>query len=284
MKNFKTITLLLLLSFTTLLIGSSTYINVANVKTKKELHYPYKKLKAMGLKMFYKQKSFGYSAYIGPFKSKNSTLSTLQRVKKTFPRAKIVTKTEQKTKKVSQKNISSRHDGFIAGIGIGYAKAISQHTITQGSLTITEPKSQGMNYSLYGGYDFEMPLSLLLSYDYLDTGDLAFHNIYSTLNYKIEIFEDFTPFVGMSLGYSSLKWSTTPIVQSSSSSSNDSADLLYGADLGFLYKFSQTLSFKVNYNYFFLKHATNITKDATNISKLEHNVLHSLSTTLQYNF
>jgi len=286
MKTQKCIILILFILLYATSLSATTYINVANVKTKKELTYPYKKLKSMGITMFYKQKSFGYAAYIGPFKSNKSLQYTYKKVKRSFPNAKIIATKSSDQKNTSQTKTasSSHHSGFITGVGVGYANAPSTHIVTSGSVTINEPKSSGMNYSLYGGYDFNNNLSLLLNYMYLNASDLEFHNIYASLYYRFEKFEKFIPFFGLSVGYSALKWNTSPIDLAAPSSNNNSADIMYGTEVGFNYFISKTFSFKLNYSCLFLQHTTNIVQDTTNTSKLEHNTLHAITTSLQYNF
>jgi len=289
MKSLQKSLISLLLLFATTLLSASTYINVANVKTKKELSYPYKKLKSMGLKMFYKQKSFGYSAYVGPFSSTNALRSAYKRVKRSFPRAKIISNSKTTTKRTKQRKQVSHHhslyhNGFIAGLGIGYGEAPSSHIIQEGSVTINEPENAGISYTLYGGYDFENSFSILLNYMYLDATDLEFHNIYTSLLYRFEKFETLVPYFGASVGYSSLKWNTSPIEEASPSSNNNSADIMYGTEVGFNYTLTQTIALKLNYNCLFLNHTTNIEQSSTNRSKLEHNTLHSITTSIQYNF
>jgi len=283
MGKFKGTVFILLLSMSATLFGDVIYINVTNVRTKQELSYPYKKLKAMGLKMYYKQKSYGYAAYVGPYKSQTTLNEVYKRVKKSFSNARIIVEKQNK-QIIDKEQTNKKYHAFVVGLGVGYASAPSTHTLISGSVDVNEPNSSGVNYVIYGGYDFENGLSLLLNYMYLDSSDLEFTNIYSSLNYRFEPVGLLNPYVGVSLGYSSLRWNTSPIALASTTSNNDSDDILYGTQLGFNHYLSQSISLKVDYSCLFLKHTTNITQNVTNVSKIQHNTLHSLLVSLQYSF
>ena len=261
--------------FSTNLMAFSGYVNVTNVKTKKELSYPYNRLKSMGYKMFYEKKSFGYAVYVGPFKSQKSLQHNYGRIKNSFTYAKMIPD-ESTSKKYSDSSA-----GLLFGLGLGYA---SSPATTDGTVTFNEQKSSGLNYLLYTGYNFENYFTLLFNYMNLTTSDLEFSNIYTSLNYRITAFESFVPYIGLSVGYSSLKWNTNPIEQSTPSSDNDSANIMYGAQLGFNYMLSKSFSIKVESSYLLLNHATTITQDTENTLKLEHKNMISILTALQYNF
>lgn len=291
------IILLSILFISSALFGDVAYINVTNVKTKKQLSYPHKKLKYMGLKMSFKKKSYGYAAYLGPYKSNKRLYSEYNKVKDYFPNARIVVyktdnakpkakkKLDEKSNTTQEKNIKlKQHLGYIAGAGIGYASSPSNHSIISGTVDVTEPNSSGMSYNIYVGYDFKKDLTLLFNYMYINTNDLAFHNYYGSLNYRFKNIGMLEPYFGVSLGYSALLWNTSPIASASPSSNNNSDDMLYGTQVGFNYKLNREIFLKVDYSCLFLNHATNIAQDTTNTSKLEHDTLHSLMIGLGYSF
>lgn len=277
---------MVLLVGSTNLMAFSAYINVIDVQTKKELSYPYSKLKSMGYKMLYSKKGSSYLVYVGPFKSEKSLQYHFRKIKNRFSTAQIVTKgskTESSKSQEKQKSQLSYEDGFCLGFGAGYGSASSTNNATS-SLTLNEVKESGINYALYSGYNFENGVSILLNYMYLNTEDLEFSNIYTSLNYNVKLFDSFVPYVGLSLGYSSLHWNVNPVDQLSSSSSNDSADLMYAAQVGFNYLLTKHISLKFDYSYLVLKQATYITQDTGETFKLEYKSLHSFITALQYNF
>ena len=298
MGRLQGIILLLLVSMSTQVFAKLVYINVTNVKSKKQLSYPYKKLKSMGLKMSYKRKSYGYAVYTGPYNSQASLNHAYKKIKRRFRHARVIVYESQKKQKKQEPQVQQKvkqqvikpcakekkDTGFVAGLSLGYGNAPSSHVLVSGSVIVNEPNSSGINYNLHGGYDFANGVSLLANYMYLNTDDLEFSNYYGSLNYRFEHLGVFIPYIGASLGYSSLKWNTSPIALASPSSNNDSADIMYGTQIGLLYNIFQTISLKVDYSYLFLNHTTNITQGTTGSSKLQHNTLHSILIGLQYHF
>jgi len=287
--------LVFLLSLSTVLLSDDVYINVTNVKSKKQLNYPYKMLKLMGFKMSYKQKSYGYAVYVGPYNSKASLSKAYKKIKYNFENARIIvhkSKPEiiksniEKQEVEKPKKTSKKHNGYIIGAGVGYANAPSTHSIINGTVIISEPNSSGINYTVFGGYNFNNNISLLLNYMHLYADDLEFHNYYSSINYKFSSVLNINPYFGVSVGYSELKWNTSPIplLNASPTSGNDSSDIMYGTQVGFNYKLFNNISFKMDYSCLFLNHATNIILDSSNSSKLQHNTLHSLLFGIEYNF
>lgn len=282
MGKVKRIVFILILSLSTVVLGDVAYINVTNVQSKEQLKYPHKILKDMGYKMSFQKKSYGYAVYIGPYKKQEILSYVHKKVKRKFSNAKVVV---YKTKEVSdEKNSSGKHSGSFLGFGVGYANAPSTHNIISGSVIVEEPNNSGPNYNLYAGYDFDNALSLLFNISYINASDLEFNNYYASLNYRFQKIAKLEPYFGVSLGFSSLTWNTSPIPLASPDSNNDSDDMMYGTQVGFNYSLNQRISFKLDYSCLFLNHTTNITQDATNTSKLQHNTLHSLVLGLAYNF
>lgn len=290
MEKLNRLMLVLLLSLSTALLSDELYINVTNVKNKQQLQYPYKILKSMDFKMSYEQKDYGYAIYVGPYSSKKSLNEAYMQIKNDFKNARIIvhkSKTDilnLESENLKTNKISKNHTGYILGFGLGYANAPSTHTVINGTVNIDEPDSSGNNYIIYGGYNFSNNLSLLLNYMYLYADDLEFNNYYSSINYRFSKVVDIVPYFGVSIGYSSLTWNKSPILNASSTSGNNSSDIMYGTQVGFNYKLFNHISLKIDYNCLFLKHSTNITIDISNNSKLKHDTLHSLIASLEYNF
>ncbi len=298
MGRLQGIILLLLVSMSTQVFAKLVYINVANVKNKKQLNYPYMELKSLGFKMSYERKSYGYAVYTGPYSSQASLDRAYKKIKRRFKHAHVIVydsqekqkrqehKVQQQPKQESLKPCAKekKDTGFVAGLSVGYGNAPSSHVLESGSVIVKEPSASGQNYSLYGGYDFANGVTLLANYMYLNTNDLEFSNYLGSLNYRFEHLGAFVPYIGCSLGYSSLKWNTSPIANASPSSNNDSAGIAYGTQIGLLYKLFQNISLKVDYSYLFLNHTTNITQGTTGRSKLQHNTLDSILIGLEYTF
>ena len=283
MGKFQGVIFILLVSLSTTLFSNDIYINVTNVRSKKQLSYPYQKLRAMGLKMSFKQKRYGYAAYVGPFRSRVRLYDVYDRVKLRFPNARIIVeKTQQQD--LSSNKLKKKHEGIVLGLGLGYGSAPSTYIPINGSVDAITPKSSGIDFNIYGGYDFANGVSLLANYMNLNSDDLVFQNYYGSINYRFTPISKLVPYFGLSLGYSSLSWYTSPIENASSSSDNNSGDILYATQVGFNYRLVEILSLKVDYSCLFLNHTTNITKDATNTAKIQHNTMHSVIIALQYTF
>lgn len=283
MEKMKSVVFILILSLSTVVFGDVAYINVTNVQSKKQLKYPHKMLKDIGFKMSFQKKSYGYAVYVGPYKSQEALTYVYKKIKRKFANAKIVVY-KDKASSDGENSSDKKHSGYFYGFGVGYANAPSTHNIISGSVIVEEPKNSGANYNLYAGYDFDNALSLLFNISYLNASDVEFTNYYTSLNYRLQKIGNFEPYFGVSLGYSSLTWNTSPIALASPDSNNDSDDMMYGTQVGFNNKLSQSISFKLDYSCLFLNHTTNITQDASNTSKLEHNTLHSIVLGLAYSF
>ena len=278
--------------------AASNYIGVTQTTSKNQLRDINSRFKSMNLKMLYKTSGERYLIYSGPYKTSNSITYAIKKIKRYFPNAKIlnykakqipsvkvpvVIKTETKHEQIKQKNNSS----FYIGTAFGYSSAPSTHTISEGSVTIQEPNNSGINYIIDGGYNFENGFSLGLAYMKFDASDLVFDNMYGIVNYRFGNYKGFTPYFGALAGFSSLKWSVDPIsvdLSNAQLSDKDSSSFIGGTQAGVMYTGIENISLLFGYKCIITGHTTNIKVDTDNISKLEHNALHTLQLGIQYNF
>ncbi|QSZ40609.1 hypothetical protein GJV85_00235 [Sulfurimonas aquatica] len=289
--------------FLSLLFSADNYILVTKATKKAHLNSIYSKLKRVGEKMLYIKNSRSYIIYTGPYGNALSSKKALSRIRYYFPHAKIsMRKQEQKSDVLQQKVKNKKTDsenssqlfytnnhksGSFIKFGTGFSSAVSTHSIESGTVKINEPNSNGISYTLGAGYNFKNGFFISTNYMHLNTDDIAFDNIYASLNYKFENIKKFTPYFGLMSGYSRLGWSVGPIDSVDPVSNNNSDSLFFGTLAGVLYESTENFSYFINYDCLFMQHTTNIdnsTATSINISSLKHNTLHSLKLGIQYNF
>ncbi|MCW8838161.1 MAG: hypothetical protein OQK11_05630 [Thiovulaceae bacterium] len=289
-----------------MLCGADIYVKVGDAKSKYGLDYTYSKLNKMNMKIMYKTASVNgekiYTIYSGPYESKNAQRIALNNVRRYFSGARLVRlslKPEPSKKiepKVAEKIplvVLSETDEqvkeevkskFSLAVALGYATAPSTHVISSGTVTINEPNNSGINYLLKGTYSISDDLKVSLNYMRMDAKDLVFDNIYGSIGYQFAKLGNFVPQFSIALGLSALTWNASPLEEVSAGSNNDSESLLYGTELGITYKGYKNFSPFVQYHCMFMQHATNLTQDAGNTSKLQHKTLHTLLFGIEYRF
>ena len=301
--RFIGIFLLFFLLFPSFLNAASNYVQVTQTKNKKQLRIIKAKLKNMGLKMVYKKSGSRYLVYSGPYKSSKSSSYALKKIKRYFPYAKITNKKKKKLKPAkkeipSKKNLipaveieqskdvgkptnTKKISGFFTGISLGYSSAPTNSTVDADSTEPHIPNNKGISFNLEGGYHFENGFSSSLSYMKFNASDLVFDNVYGTINYRFRDFNDFVPYFGALVGYSSLVWNIDPVEEIVGDS--DSESFFAGTQTGILYKGFDSFSLLLGYQCMFMGHITNI-EDGDSSSKLQHETLHTIQMGIQYNF
>jgi hypothetical protein len=217
--------------------------------------------------------------------------NALRHTKNFFPQARLIRFAPKKlsSDEIAKNNANKKQnykyrEGFFLGLGLGYASVPSTHLIQTGSLIVNEPSSSAVNQKVHAGYNFDNAFVGSINYLLLDTGDLVFNNVYLSLNYRFEDIKSYVPYFGVSAGISNLKWNTSPINEPDDASKNNSSTTSLGTQTGVLYEGFNPVSVGFEYNTMFMQHTTNITQDATNSSKLQHKVLHSVQFFIHYNF
>jgi len=269
----KFITILLLTFFMskTLLNAKDIYIQVTSTASKGKLRAINNKFKKMNLKMIYKTSATKYFIYSGPYEDMDSGSFALQKIKHYFPHARI------KSHKVKQ----AKDSGLYLNIAVGFSSAPSTHIVSEGCVIIDEPKNKGVSYNIDGGYTFENGFSMGVGYLRFDATDLLFDNLYGSINYRFNDYNNFIPYIGALGGYSSLKWFTDPI-SNKVEGNNDSSSLIFGTQTGLVYRLNSFVAIYVGYQCLFMNHITNITVDSKNRSQLKHNTLHTVQIGLHF--
>jgi hypothetical protein len=264
---------------------NASYIKVTSTRSKSMLRAIKHKLNAMGLPMTYRTTSKSYNVYSGPYKTKRHTIYAFKKIKRYFPRAAVLqTTNKKKTKALYNKKRKNLKNKYYANIALVYSSAPLTQTIQSGTLKINEPKNTGMSILLEGGINLNYNLSTGIGYARFATSDLVFNNIYGVVNYAFTSYKDITPYFGVIAGYSSLSWNKDPISNATADSNNDSTSPYYGTQAGVKYSGFNIGDIYVSYQCLFMSHTTTIEVDSSNISKLQHNILHSLQIGYQYKF
>lgn len=287
-----------------LLNASDVYVKVGEAKTKSGLSYAYSKLNMMNMRMFYKTNNRGYdttySIYSGPYRSQRTQAIALKNVRNFFQGATLVKLSSSKNspvENVSKTQTQNDNQDFLKdennyikkgklsiGFGLGYATAPSSHVINSGTVTIDEPKNSGINSLLKLNYDFSEDFAGSINYMHMYAQDLVFDNIYATTAYKFTKLGNYEPYFGVSFGMSALSWNKSPLEQVSGASKNNSETYLYGTELGFTYDGYEKLIPFVQYHCMFMEHATNLTVETVNTSKLQHKTFHTILLGIAYSF
>lgn len=272
-----------------LLNGEQIYIQVTKLNSKKKLRLVKYKLDKLGLKMLYKKNSRSFIVFSGPYKTIESASNAKYKLKRYFPKIKIL----YHKKNISQKEIKPikikklNDTSFFINLSSGYASVPSSHIIKEGSITITEPNDKGVVYNLGIGYEFKNNFLLGFNYMNLNLKDLVFTNIYGDIKYQFNTYKKFTPYFGLLIGISDLKWKVDPIEANQDNLNNKSESIFWGSSAGIIYNRFSTISIYSGYQCIFMNHTTNITNKtttSTNSSVLQHNSIHLLKIGLIYKF
>lgn len=269
--------------------AKTDYIKITTTSDIQRLKAIKKKFTSLGLNLIYRKSGHAYGVYCGPYSSKKDLRKSYKKVIRYFPHAQIigvqkVSHQPHISQKIVRKKESKYEENYYFSLALNYSSAPSSHTILQGSVKVLEPKDTGINFVLESGIDLQYNFSAGIGVSYLNTGDLAFKNLYGIVNYKFKIYRSYQPYFGVLIGYSSLAWSSDPIENPSKNSNNDSTSPYYGTQVGLLYKGLSYGDIFVGYQCLFMQHTTSLQIDTTNRSKLEHNMLHSIGIGFKYNF
>jgi len=253
------------------------YIKIGKTLSKNKLQSVNSQLKSIGLNMNYTSKNKKYTIYSGPYKNHKIAKRNLQKIKKYFPNASIVAKS-QSTK--SEKSDESFFNGVFVGASIGYSSFSATHNLTEGTVTPKMPKDTALNYELNIGYYFTDEISISIAYSMHNASSLKITNIYSSIDYQYKLYEDVKPFIGLLAGHSKLKWEQSPIDEKGTSLNTSTFG---GAEIGFKYSAISDFELYSAYQFMLINHETKL-QPSTGSSTIEHKSLHNLLFGIKYNF
>jgi len=274
---------------------AKNYVKLINYGSKNKVLSLGKKLDRLGFHVVIKRKSnHYYSLYIGPYEEYAQALSQQKRLKRYFPNSKILSFNSKQRKVVhnssliqeeKENTLIKRKTFWSSSLHIGYSSFPSTHIIEEGTISIKQPKTDGLSQSLGLNYLWSHNLLVGVNVMRMSSSDLIFTNSYLSIDYKFEkITQEYFPYFGVIGGYSLLKWNIDP-VGNSETSNNDSQSFFYGTHVGIIHPLSPIWDFVIDYQCIFMNHTTNLTKkDTTDKSKLQHNISNTLQIGLQYHF
>ncbi len=266
--------------------ASFIYIKVTNTTNTNKLKKIKSTLNKLAQKTTHRTTKTKYIVYSGPYTNSKSAKKALRKVKRYYPYAKIVKTNKElqsykQTKKAIQTTPHSKNDKkYFLGLAFGYSSAPVSNS---GQIDLFLPKEQGISYDLSIGLHLKESFILSGGYLRVDTKDVLFDNYYTSLSYKFTPFNNFTPYIGVSGGYSQLTWNRNPLDNSTTNASNKSDSFFGGTQIGAIYDGYETLSLYINYQCLFLNHATSV-KTATASSELEHSTLQNIQFGVRYSF
>ncbi len=283
----------LVLFFPTIASAEYKYIKVTSTPYQEKLWLIKAVLNEMGLRMTFSNTKKTHIVHSGPYKTYASAEYALNKIQRYFPSARIMgpVKTYEppvvvrKPRKVVKRRAvkeSSIIDDMYMSASLGYGYTPSTYIVNNGSDTAEMPSNSSLSYGLELGYKFNRDYRMALSYLNANATDVSFSNIYMSGNYLFESFSNMTPYIGLILGYSQLKWNTSPM-PSSEFTNSSSSSMLTGTQIGLLYPFSKQISVYTAYQFVLMNHVTYLPPPSSK-SELQHNSLHNLQIGLQYNF
>jgi hypothetical protein len=264
-----------------------SYIKIAKTSSKDKLLSLNSTFSQVGVPIKYSYNDSKYLIYAGPYNDEESAKEGLEIIKIYFPGAFIV-KSEDAQRVVKQKgsqskNIPSRDDdNFFVGLDLGYGNSTSNHIGKEGSVVAKAPYEDFGSYGLNLGYEFRNGIFCTLGYSQIMNGDIIMDNIYLTLNYKFLTYYNFSPYFGLFIGNSYLKWNMYPI-ENPTSFDDQSTSVLTGAQFGVSYPIDDKISLSLAYRVAAMDHVSTLEVPGSS-SELHHKRLDNILFGIQYKF
>ncbi len=264
-----------------------SYIKIAKTSSKDKLLSLNSKFAEIGVPVKYSYTDAKYLIYAGPYNDEESAKEGLEIIKTYFPGAFIV-KNEDAQRVVKQKNTQSKSsssrgdDNFFVGLDLGYSNSTSNHIGKEGSVVAEAPYEDFGSYGLDLGYEFRNGIFCTLGYSQTVNGDIIMDNIYLTLNYKFLTYYNFSPYFGLFVGNSYLKWNMYPI-ENPTSFDDQSTSILTGAQFGVSYPINDEISISLAYRVAAMDHVSKLEIPSSS-SELHHKRLDNIFFGIQYKF
>jgi len=257
-----------------LCLSADSYIKVTNTKSKQTLTKIKSKMKSMGLKPVHKTSQTHYTIYSGPYKDSQRVSRDMNKIKKYFPAAKIITTNTQNTKTtVKDTKLTKKKYNYHVGVSVGYSIASSTENGDKTQIS-NPPETKGLTYAVDAGYTFDNNIDLSIAYMLANTGDLSYANFYGSLNYRFNNFDGFTPYAGLIVGHSTLTWDISP---TTNPEKPDSTSIIYGLQAGFSYLLTDSMAINFSYVGSSMGHKANILDDNDKtIASIEHSLMHTI--------
>lgn len=171
---------------------------------------------------------------------------------------------------------------YFVGLNMGISRLGVEENTVRGTLPLDITlKKSGTTFGVEGGYNINEKLFTTLNYQYTDLTNVAFHDIFTSLNYRFGAKNGFSPYVGALLDYNIKRWKNRPL--DSLSSSDKANQVAGGVQLGSDYNIADDISLFALYRYIHLNYTTTIT-DSTNTKEIKYNHEQNFNIGLKYSF
>ncbi len=168
------------------------------------------------------------------------------------------------------------------GVSAGYTNLNVKQEDKIGAIILgNKLEENGYNFKVEAGYNYNEKIDILFNYQRVTLDDTYQNNFFVSSEYKLQEYNNFTPYLGASLGYSELHWEKEPL----NTKDNDysSGSYLVGATLGVTYPLDEKVSFNMNYNFQLTNHETALESGSAK-STLTHNYSHAINFGVRYDF
>ena len=174
---------------------------------------------------------------------------------------------------ISATLMANEEDTF-AGVSAGYTHLNVEQTNRTGAIILGNTiEEDGYNFQIQAGYNYSQTIALTLNYQRVHQDDTHLDNFFLGSEYKFQLINKFTPYIGANLGYSKLNWDHKPM----NTTNNDisSGSWLIGVTAGVSYPIAPKLDLQVGYTLQLTDHTTYLESGAAK-SELTHNLAHNL--------
>ena len=172
-------------------------------------------------------------------------------------------------------------NSFIS-LSMGISKFDLNEKDISGNLTLNNyPKDAGATYGVGLGYYLHENFFVTLNYERTNLENIDFHTFLTSVNYKFNHMKNFSPFVGVLVGYNKMVWDTLPIDTKISKASSSSP--VFGIQIGNDTSLEKGLDFYIFYRYLWIDNSTRI-KITPDEKEISHKHEHSLNLGVKFSF
>lgn len=169
---------------------------------------------------------------------------------------------------------------------VGFTAGVSKLSLNENNVNGDVPlnfalKDSAINYGAEGGYNFTKNIFMSINYQRTDAEDMAFNDLFSTINYKFNGLEFISPYMGIVAGYGNMTWKNSPI--DATTSANSASSFLVGAQLGSEIPIYNDISMVIFYRYLMMDYKTSI-KTTTGEKEITHSAEQNINLGIKYNF
>jgi len=241
--------------------GADSYEQILITKTSKKSNLkPIKKrLDKINIKMYIKKSNDSYYVYSGKYSLDDSS-AALKRIVKYFPHAKVIVHNQKDvlTDNSSANKIEDEQNFFVAAaVGI----------------TSADNLNSALSFNAEGGYIFNENIFASFAYLNISDSDVSLHNVYGSINYNINFYEDMGAYFGVLGGYSML-----------SADSIDESAMLFGLQAATTYNVYGDVDMLLLYQGIYLNYDVDLNQNTNSNQSANLNMVHNVQLGVKYKF